>query len=95
MYLIALMQMKVLLLVVVVAVVIETASACGCNYHNGGCNLDRPAERGFACKCFYRVGFWTCGGRQVACSDPNHELCNFPTLSREACEFGGGNCKGY
>jgi hypothetical protein len=31
----------------------------------------------------------------VACSDPNHELCNFPTLSREACEFGGGNCKGY
>ncbi len=88
------MQMKVLLLVVVVAVVIETASACDCNYHSGGCAMVRAASRGMACKCVYK-GAWTCAGRQVGCRDQNHPLCRNPNTSRDACHFGGGDCGGY
>jgi hypothetical protein len=91
---IALMQMKVLLLVVVVAVVFETASACDCNYHSGGCAMVRPASPGMACKCVYR-GAWTCRGRQVGCSDQNHHLCQNPNTSKDACHFGNGDCGGY
>jgi hypothetical protein len=91
---IALMQMKVLLLVVVVAVVFETASACDCNYHSGGCAMVRPARPGMACKCVYK-GFWTCAGRQVGCRDQHHHLCQNPNTSKDACQFADGDCRGY
>ncbi len=94
MYLIDLMQMKVLLLVVVVTVVIETTSACDCNYGKGGCVLVRAASPGMACKCFIRP-IWTCAGRQVGCRDPNHHLCRNPDTSKAACIFANGLCGGY
>jgi hypothetical protein len=98
MYLIALMQMKVLLLVVVVAVVIETTSACDCNYNfqTGGCVLARAASPGMACKCSIKLVFGlVCLGRQVVCRDPNHHLCRNPDTSKAACIFANGFCGGY
>ncbi len=86
--------MKVLILVVVVAVVIETTSACDCDHRKGGCHIVSQARPGMACKCVYK-GFWTCVGHQVGCTDQNHDLCQNPNMSREACEFANGDCGGY
>lgn len=73
---------------------------CDCNYSGkglfggGGCRISKTAPPNNACKCSYK-GAWTCGGLTVKCKDASSSLCKSPNNSKEACQLGGGDCKGY
>ena len=65
---------------------------CSCKYKNSGCLISWPAPPGKACKC--RTIFWGCAGIVVSC-DASQPKCANPDASKEACQLGQGNCKGY
>lgn len=67
---------------------------CDCDYSRGGCKISEIAPAGWACDCSYK-GFWTCGGKVVACQNESDLKCIAPDRSLESCKQGGGDCMGY
>ena len=65
---------------------------CSCEYENGGCLISWPAPPSKACKC--QKILWGCVGLVVSC-DASQPKCANPDASKEACQIGRGNCKGY
>jgi len=66
---------------------------CDCNYHPGGCKIVTAAPTYYKCVCSYR-GFWTCSAKAKTCNKPD-KMCRNPDKSKDACVYGGGDCKGY
>lgn len=75
-------------------------SRCDCSYKRkgflsaSGCQVSKAPPANTACKCAY-MGLWTCTGAVVSCADKNSDACKNPSLSKETCEQGKGDCQGY
>ena len=74
--------------------IIKGLVPCDCDYHPGGCSINKAAPAGFACDCSYK-GAWTCGGQNVTCLDDQSPFCKEPDTSIQSCAQGGGDCQGY
>ena len=62
--------------------------SCDCNYHSGGCTINKPPPQGLACLCYYSF-LWRCDGSLTQCKDPKSPFCQNPDSSFGSCQLGG------
>ena len=72
---------------------VASRNECSCSKNNRGCIISWPAPPQKACKCIHIFSLW-CTGWVVSC-DVTNPKCQNPDLSRESCDLGRGNCRGY